>query len=237
VVENNSPAGDPVFDYYKKIEQNERIKVLHWPREFNYSAINNWAAKEATGEYLMLLNNDIEIITPDWLEQMVMFAQYRENAIVGAKLYYPDGKIQHGGLIVGIYGVAGHAHRHFDKNDFGYFARLVMVQNLSAVTAALMLVRRDVFDEVGGFEEKFQVAFNDVDFCLKVRSAGYNVIFNPEVEAWHYESKSRGIEDTEEKQERFTSEINLFYERWGEFIVDPYYNVNLALDSEDFAIK
>lgn len=237
IVENNSTDKE-IFNYYKELEAKDKARVLKWPGRFNYAAINNWAEKEAHGKYLLFLNNDIEIITPEWIEGMIMYAQFNEIGAVGAKLYYSDETVQHAGVIVGIGGVAGHSHKGASRSSFGYFTRLGLVQNLSAVTAAMLLVRKDVFDEIGGFDEKFIVAFNDVDLCLRIRDAGYRNVFTPEVEAWHYESKSRGSdEENDGKKKRFRSECEYFYERWGEYPLDPYYNVNLTLDKEDFSLK
>ena len=235
IVENNS-VDDDIFSYYDEIKAKSGVKVIVWNKPFNYSAINNMATKECNGKYLVFMNNDIEIITPDWLEQMVMFAQFKETAVVGAKLYYPDDTVQHGGIILGLGGVAGHSHKHYSRKDYGYSYRLMSIQELSAVTAALMLIRRDVFAEINGFDENYQVAFNDVDLCLRVKEAGYNIIFTPYVEAYHHESKSRGYEDTLEKQKRFQGECNRFIEHWGFARKDPYYNPNLTLDKEDFSL-
>ena len=236
IVENNSTDED-IFAYYEEIKTKPGVRILTWEKPFNYSAINNWAATFAAGQHLVFLNNDIEIISPDWLEQMLMYTQFKENAVVGAKLYYPDGTIQHAGVIIGLGGVAAHSHKGFVHEDFGYMGRLLITQDLSAVTAAMMMVRRDVFDEVGGFDEDYTVAFNDVDFCLKIREIGYHIIFTPYVEAWHYESKSRGQEDTIDKQQRFQSEVNKFVQRWGYQRRDPFYNPNLTLEREDFSLR
>ncbi len=236
IVENNSTEKE-IFDYYEELEAKGLARVLRWPGIFNYAAINNWAAKEAKGDYLLFLNNDIEVITPEWIEGMMMYAQFKEIGAVGPKLYYPDDTIQHAGVTVGIRSIAGHCHRGSPRDSFGYFDRLVLVQNVSAVTAAVLLIRSEVFNEVGGFDEKFVVAFNDVDFCLRVLKAGYRNIFTPEVEAWHYESKSRGRDDaTSATVARFKSECELFHEIWGDF-VDPYYNKNLTLSKEDFSLR
>ncbi len=239
IVENNSTEKG-TFDYYEKAQKEyNNLKVITWDNGFNYSAINNFAEKQAQGEYILLLNNDIEIITPDWLEQMLMFAQRDDVGAVGVKLYYPDDTIQHAGVIVGLGGVAGHSHKMFDRKDPGYMARAVIIQNLSACTAACLLVRRDVYNMVGGLDEGYAVAFNDVDFCMKIRDAGYLIVFTPFAEFYHYESKSRGDEDTPEKRERFNSEVFRFQDRWGKELKagDPYYNPNLTLDSENFALK
>ncbi len=239
IVENNSTEKG-TFDYYEKAQKEyNNLKVITWDNGFNYSAINNFAEKQAQGEYILLLNNDIEIITPDWLEQMLMFAQRDDVGAVGVKLYYPDDTIQHAGVIVGLGGVAGHSHKMFDRKDPGYMVRAVIAQNLSACTAACLLVRRDVYNRVGGLDEGYAVAFNDVDFCMKIRDAGYLIVFTPFAEFYHYESKSRGDEDTPEKRERFNSEVFRFQDRWGKELKagDPYYNPNLTLDSENFALK
>ncbi len=236
VVENNST--DPAtFEYYKDIEKDERIRVVKWEREFNYSAINNFGAQFAHGDIFLLLNNDIEVITSDWLEQMAMFAQRKDVGAVGAMLYYPDDTIQHAGVIVGLGGVAGHSHKNFQRGTPGYAIRLTIAQNLSAVTGACLMVRRKVWEEVGGLDEKFAVAFNDVDLCMKIRAAGYLIVWTPYAELYHYESKSRGYEDTPEKERRFEGEKGRFGSKWGQILVegDPYYNPNLTLDREDFS--
>ena len=239
VVENNSTE-DETFKYYEQAKQKyDNLRVIVWESGFNYSAINNFAVKEAKGEYVLLLNNDIEVITSDWLEQMLMFAGRKDVGAVGAKLYYDDDTIQHAGVIVGLGGVAGHSHKGYARENPGYMARASIAQNLSACTAACLMVRRDVYDEVGGLEEGYAVAFNDIDFCMKIREAGYLIVFTPFAEFYHYESKSRGDEDTPEKRARFNSEIFRFQERWGKELKagDPYYNPNLTLDSEDFALR
>lgn len=238
IIENNSEE-DKTFAYYDYLKKNDKIKVVYWEREFNYSAINNFGAKAATGEYLLLLNNDVEIITEHWIEEMLMFAQRKDVGAVGAMLYYPDDTIQHAGVILGIGGVAGHSHKYFKKGEYGYSSRLTIAQNLSCVTAACLMIKKEIFDEVKGLDEGFAVAFNDVDFCMKVREAGYLNVFTPYAQLYHYESKSRGLEDTKEKQQRFKSEIDRFYSKWDKelSVGDPYYNVNLTLDREDFSYK
>lgn len=239
IIENNSTEKD-IFEYYKELEKNEKIKVLYYPEKgFNYSKIINYGVKNTDGEYIIQLNNDTKLLTPDWLEKMVGMNQREDVGAVGVKLYYPDGTIQHAGTIIGVYGVAGHVFRGLYKNTHGYFARESHIQNLSAVTAACIMAKRSVYEEVGYMEEAFAVAFNDIDFCLKIIKSGKKIIYNPFVEFTHYESKSRGAEDTPEKQERFKKEIDLFYERWGEYKKkgDPYYNINLRLDSDQYEIK
>ncbi|MBQ2934348.1 MAG: glycosyltransferase family 2 protein [Clostridia bacterium] len=239
VVENNSTEPE-TFKYYKAAQSKyDNLRVITWERGFNYSAINNFAAKQVDGEYILLLNNDIEVITPDWIEQMLMFAQRKDVGAVGAKLYYDDDTIQHAGVIVGLGGVAGHSHKGFARDNPGYMARASIAQNLSACTAACLLIRKDVYDRVEGLDEGYAVAFNDIDLCMKIRASGYLIVFTPFAEFYHYESKSRGDEDTPEKRARFNSEVFRFQERWKKQLKsgDPYYNLNLSLDTEDFALK
>lgn len=237
IIENNSD--EETFKYYDSLKSDERIKVVVYHPEggFNYSAINNFGAKYAKGDYLLLLNNDIEILTPSWIEEMLMFCQRKDVGAVGAKLYYPDDTIQHAGVIIGLGGVAGHSHKYFPREHCGYAYRLTIAQNMSCCTAACLLVKKSVFDEVGGFDEKFAVAFNDVDLCMKIRDKDYLIVFTPYAEMYHYESKSRGNEDTPEKIARFNGEIRRFKSKWSKQLLagDPYYNVNLTLDREDFS--
>lgn len=239
IVENNSKEKE-TFEYYKNLEKiHNNLKVVCWEGDdFNFSSINNLAVKNSNGEYVLLLNNDIEVISPDWIESMLMFAQRKDVGAVGAKLYYPDGTIQHAGVVLGLGGVAAHAFLGFGHDDPGYSHRLSIAQNLSCVTAACVLVRRSVFDEIGGLDEKFKVAFNDVDMCMKIRAAGYNIIFTPYAELCHYESKSRGYEDTPEKIERFVGEVERFRKKWADELDngDPYYNANLTLDNTSFSV-
>ena len=215
------------------------MKVVAWNDKFNFSAINNFGAQYANGDILLLLNNDIEVITPDWLEQMLMFAQRKDVGAVGSMLYYPDDTVQHGGVILGIGGVAGHAHKYFQRGDYGYMSRLTIAQNYSCVTAACVMMRRAVWDEIGGIDDAFAVAFNDVDMCMRIRKAGYLVVWTPYAELYHHESKSRGPEDTPEKQRRFQREVLRFQECWEKELKagDPYYNPNLTLEREDFSFK
>lgn len=239
IVENNSEE-QATFDYYEKLKQNnKKVKVVVWEKKFNYSAINNFGVKFASGEYLLFLNNDTEIINSDCIEELLGHCMRDDVGIVGARLYYEDDTIQHAGVIIGLGGVAGHAFPGACKEEPGYFGRIIAAQDYSAVTAACMMTKKSVFNEVQGFEEKLAVAFNDVDFCMKVREAGYLVVYNPYAELHHYESKSRGLEDTEEKVQRFQGEIETFKERWGEFLLkgDPYYSPNLTLDKNDFSLR
>lgn len=239
IVENNS-ADSATFEYYDKLKsQYDNLHVVIWKDKFNYSAINNFGVKCANGEYVLLLNNDVEVITPAWLEEMLMFAQRSDVGAVGSMLYYPDKTIQHAGVILGIGGVAGHSHRYKSANNVGYFARASIAQNLSACTAACLMMRKAVFNEVGGLDEEYAVAFNDVDLCMAIRKKGYLIVFTPYSELYHYESKSRGLEDTPEKQKRFAGEIKRFQSKWQAELDkgDPYYNPNLTLVSEDFSFK
>lgn len=238
VVENNSQSAE-IFDYYSQLQERGNIRVLYYKGAFNFSKINNWAVAQCDGEYIVLLNNDTEVISPDWLENMLMYAQRDDVGAVGAKLYFPDGRIQHGGIILklGADRVAGHAHYGADNSNLGYMGRLCYAQDVSAVTAACLMIRKDRYDEVGGLNEDLAVAFNDVDFCLKLREKGYLNIFTPFAELYHYESISRGI-DTGENRERFMAECVAFRERWKEALDkgDPYYNPNFSLDSSMFEL-
>ena len=239
IVENNSEK-EETFEYYKKLpERYPRVRVLTWEKEFNYSAINNFAAEEAQGEYLLFLNNDVEILTPDWIEEMLQNCQQENVAAVGAKLYYPDDTIQHAGVVLGLGGIAGHIMCRASREDPGYFGRMISVQEISAVTAACMMVKKSEFDSVKGFDETFQVAFNDIDLCMKFRAAGKKIIFTPYAELYHYESKSRGLEDTPEKQFRFDKEVKRFQEKWAQQLEmgDPYYSPNLSVTEGDCSLR
>lgn len=238
IIENNSEETE-TFEYYDSLEKENNMTVVTWEKEFNYSAINNYGASFAKGKYLLLLNNDVEVISPDWLQEMLMFVQREDVGAAGAKLYYPNDTIQHAGVIIGIGGVGGHSHKYYQSSDPGYFGRLVTVQNLSAVTAACLMIGKELFDRLGGLDAGYKVAFNDVDFCMRIREAGYLIVFTPFAELYHYESLSRGGEDTPEKVERFNGEVRRFMERWKEALDkgDPYYNPNLSLIYEDFREK
>lgn len=237
LVDNNS--NDPQsLAYFEDIDRHEQVRVLRYPHPFNYSAINNFAAKHANGEIIGLINNDVEVISPEWLAEMVSHAQREDVGCVGAMLYYPNDTIQHAGVIIGIGGVGGHSHKHFKRGEHGYFSRLNIVQNLSAVTAACLVVRKSVFYEVNGLNEtELTVAFNDVDFCLKVQAAGYRNVWTPYAELYHYESISRGAEDNPEKVARFNMEANYMRLTWNtDKVVDRYYNKNLSNRNESFSI-
>lgn len=239
IVENNSTQKE-TFAYYDRIQQEHgNVRVLYWKEEFNYSGINNFGAANARGEYLLLLNNDTEMIGENAIEELLGPCLRPDVGIVGARLYYPDDTIQHAGVIVGFGGVAGHAFIGSRRGDNGYFSRIICQADLSAVTAACMMVKRSVFEEAHGLDPEFQVAFNDIDFCLRVRSLGQLVVYNPFAEFYHYESKSRGYEDTPEKIERFNRESARFAGRWEELLKkgDPYYNPNLTLSKADFSLR
>ena len=225
LIENNSKAPE-TFRTYKRMQKEhpDNLKVVTWEgKGFNYSALNNFGEKFATGEYLLLLNNDTEVITAAWLEEMVMYAQQKRVGCVGAKLLYPDDTIQHAGVGFGIGGVAGHLHKYYPASSDGYMGRLNYVQDVYADTAACLLIRKEIYDEVGGLDESYAVAFNDVDFCVRVRQAGYTNVFTPFAQLYHYESKSRGMEDNPEKQKRFQGEVLRFQARWGDLLAagDP----------------
>lgn len=239
IVENNS-TDSATFEYYKKLEaENEKVHVVYWDGVFNYSAINNYGASFARGEYFLLLNNDTEIINPNCLEELLGYCMRSDVGAVGARLYYEDDTIQHAGVVIGFGGIAGHCFVLQPRGTTGYCHRIICAQDYSAVTAACMMVKRTAFEEVGGLSEELQVAFNDIDFCMKLRKAGYLIVYNPYAELYHYESKSRGLEDTPEKVARFNREISVFEKRWPDILRngDPYYNPNLTLKSQDFSLK
>ena len=238
IVENNS-TGQEIFDYYKEIDGRDGIRVVYWKSGFNYSALNNFGFTFAKGDYILCLNNDVTVITPDWLERMIGQCQRKEVGIVGGKLYYPDDTIQHAGVIIGIGGVAGAMFVGMARERSGYLRKAILQQDLSAVTAACMMVDRKAWEGAGGFNEDLAVAFNDIDFCLKVRREGYLVVYEPNVELYHYESKSRGYEDTPEKQKRFLSEINYMKAHWSEILTkgDPYYNENFSLNTCNYTLR
>ena len=238
IVENNSSSPE-IFNYYREIEKRPGVRILTWKEGFNYSAINNFGEKSAAGDYLLFLNNDVEVINPGWIEELLGNCQRKEVGIVGAKLYYPDDTIQHAGTVIGIGGIAGHAFLNMPRSRTGYLHKASLQMDLSAVTAACMMMKRQVFKQLGGFEERLSVAFNDVDLCLRTVQAGYLVVYNPEVELYHYESKSRGAEDSEEKVRRFQEEIEFMRCRWMDLLKkgDPYYNRNLTLSKWNYSLR
>ena len=215
------------------------VRMVYWDGVFNYSAINNYGASFAKGEYLLLLNNDTEIINSDCLEELLGYCMRKDVGAVGARLYYEDDTIQHAGVVIGFGGIAGHCFVQQKRGTTGYCHRIICAQDYSVVTAACMMVKKSAFDAVGGLSEELAVAFNDIDFCMKLRKAGYLIVYNPYAELYHYESKSRGLEDTPEKVARFNKEIATFEKKWPEILKngDPYYNPNLTLKSQDFSLK
>lgn len=240
LVLNNQTTCPKTLALFKSITvKHANLRILDWNQPFNYSAINNYGVEHAKGEIIGLINNDIEVITHDWLTEMVSHAIRPEIGCVGAKLFYPNDTIQHAGVILGIGGVAGHSHKYFNRQDPGYFSRLQLTQNLSAVTAACLLVRKSIFKEVNGLdEENLTVAFNDVDFCLKVREAGYRNLWTPYAELYHHESISRGADDNPQKQKRAHQEISFMKHKWHTQLQhDPAYNRNLSLTYENFSLK
>lgn len=238
IVENNSKT-DEIFAYYLELREKHGVRIVIWEREFNYSAINNYAARSAKGEVLLFLNNDTEVISPDWIEQMLQYTQREDVGAVGAKLYYEDDTIQHGGVILGFLGIAGHSFSRLSKEDPGYMGRAMVAQNVSAVTAACLMMKRKLFEDLGGFDESLEVAFNDIDLCIRIRQAGKLIVYNPYAELYHLESISRGFEDTQEKQARFLSEIDYFNSKWKKELLtgDPYYNPHLDLEQTPFRLS
>ena len=240
IVENNS-VENATFAYYNELEQTcRKARVVYWNEKgFNYSSINNFGVKHAKGEYILFLNNDTELVNRDSISEMLGYCMRNDVGAVGARLYYADNSIQHAGIIIGLGGIAGHAFAGSLYENPGYCGRIHMVQNYSAVTAACMMVKKAVFEKVQGFDERYAVAFNDVDLCLKMRKEGYLIVYTPYAEFNHYESKSRGYEDTAEKKQRFETEGALFKRAWENVFSDgdPYYNPNLTLDKTDFSFK
>jgi glycosyltransferase involved in cell wall biosynthesis len=238
IVDNDS-VEPQTLEYFKQIQvSDDRVRVLPFPGVFNYSKINNWAVEKSRGELIGLINNDIEVISGEWLTEMVSHALRPDIGAVGAKLLYKNDLIQHAGVILGIGGVAGHSHKYYSNNDQGYFSRLKLVQNYSAVTAACMVLRKELFHLAGGLDENnLKVAFNDVDFCMKITELGYRNLWTPFALLYHHESISRGVENTPEKQARFISESKFIEAKWSDKLkVDPFYNPNLTLIHEDFSL-
>ena len=240
VIENNSVESE-TFACYRELTENDKVKVVNYEGTFNYSSVNNFGAAEAAGEYLLLLNNDTQVITVNWMEEMLMYAQRKDVGAVGAKLYYGDKTIQHAGVVLGLgaHRTAGHSHYGQHRDNLGYMGRLCYAQNVSAVTGACLLVKKALFEEVGGLDESFVVSLNDVDFCLKLREKGYLNVFTPFAELYHFESMSRGLDDDGERAQRYNRESERFREKWKEVLAggDPYYNPNFSLDRSDFALK
>lgn len=240
VVENNS-VSEEIFIYYKQIQENLAIRVIHYEGDFNYSRINNFGVSQAKGEYVLLLNNDTSVITPDWIEEMLMYAQRKDVGAVGAKLYYEDRTIQHASVVLGLgaHRTAGHSHYRVDHQNLGYMGRLCYAQNVMAVTGACLMMRKALYEELGGLDVGFTVALNDVDLCVRAWKTGRVNVFTPFAELYHYESASRGTDLVGENAGRYEKEAALFRERWKELLAqgDPYYNPNFSLDRSDFALK
>ncbi len=239
IVENNSTEEETAKIYRQLEEKYKNVKVVYWPREFNYSAITNFGVEHSRGEYLLLLNNDVQLIGRDGVNALLEYARQPDVGIVGAKLLFGDGTVQHGGVIVGLGGLAGHAFLFHENNHETHMDLLNLPREISAVTAAYMMTKRSVYEEVRGFYEGLPVAFNDIDYCMKVRQTGRKIIYQPYAQAYHYESKSRGADDTPEKQARFDREVRTFRRRWMPFILqgDPYYNRNLTISQHDYACR
>ncbi len=242
VVENGSETKE-IFDYYEKLKDDPQIKVVTYTDKgsFNYSKVNNFGVKEASGDYILLLNNDTQVITVNWMEELLMYAQREDVGAVGAKLYYGNKTIQHAGVVLGLgaHRTAGHSHYGQHRDNLGYMGRLCYAQDVSAVTGACLLVKKKLFEEVGGLDESFAISLNDVDFCLKLREKGLLNVFTPFAELYHFESVSRGLDDQGEKAARYNDESERFREKWKEVLEkgDPYYNPNFSLDRSDFALK
>lgn len=238
IIENNSTT-DEIFRYYKELSKDPRIHLLRWGKEFNYSAINNFGVAHAKGEYLLFLNNDIKSINPDWMEELLGVCQRPEVGGVGAKLIYPDNTIQHAGCVVGMGGIAGHMFVDMPADRTGYLHKASLLQDMSAVTAACLMMKKEVFEEAGGFTEELAVAFNDVDLCLKVRKNNHLIVYDPYAKLYHMESKTRGAEDSKEKVRRFQTEIEYMRCHWLDILKngDPYYNKNLSLTKWNYSLK
>lgn len=226
------------FRYYEEIKSNSKVRITEYDGTFNYSKIINYAVPLLDSRYIIFLDSDTEIISREWITAMLEHVQRKEVGIAGALLYYPNDTIQHAGVIIGINGVAGHSHKYFPRNTFGYMNRVKIIQNLSAVTAACLMTKKNVFEEVGGFDENYSHTY-DLDFCLKVKEKGYLIVYTPYSELYHHKSLSRSYEDTLEKQARFKKEVEYFQRKWKDVLAkgDPYYNPNLTLDKEDFSIR
>ena len=245
VVENNSTQAITEAYYKAMVKKYPRCRLVRYEGPFNFSAINNLARRQAQGEYLLLLNNDIEVLSDGFLAELLSYAQRPDVGAVGAKLFYPDGTIQHGGVILGINGTAGHSHKSHPQNAVGDLYRLVTAQNYLAVTGACLLVRAELYDKAGGLDEgDFAVAYNDVDLCLKLYEMGLHNVFTPWAQCVHYESKSRGLDDgsaaSAANQARYAREKAAFQARWGRYLpegADPYYNIHFNNKFENFGLK
>jgi GT2 family glycosyltransferase len=238
LIVDNASVEPATLAFFDTLAAEPRVRILRQDGPFNFSALNNHAVTQATGSLIGFINNDIEVIEPGWLAEMVSHAARPGVGAVGAKLLYADGKIQHAGVILGVLGVAGHTHKGFNRHDYGYFARLQLCQNLSCVTAACMVMPKALFERLGGFDARnLAIAFNDVDLCIRIRQEGHQVIWTPYAELFHLESASRGSDLTPENRDRFAAEVKYMLDRWGDVLrSDPYYNPNLSLDATDFSL-
>jgi len=256
VVENNSET-EEIFAYYKELtndkfdkamkhgdavtSEDHVIKIVKYEGEFNYSAINNLGVEKTDGEYILLLNNDTQVITVNWMEELLMYAQREDVGAVGGKLFYGNKTIQHAGVVIGLgaHRTAGHTHYGQSRENLGYMGRLCYTQNVTAVTGACLMVKKELFEKVGGLDTGFAVSLNDVDFCLKLRKEGYLNVFTPFAELYHFESISRGLDDMGEKAQRYNKESEVFRDKWKEELAkgDPYYNPNFSLDRSDYSLK
>lgn len=255
IIENNSVEKE-TFEYYEKLKINEKVKILNYTEylknkienevqdnnisEFNYSALINFGVKNTDGDFVLQLNNDTKLLTKNWLELFIGYAQNEDIGAVGARLYYEDKEIQHAGIAYGIGGTAGNLLVNLPYGEHAYFGRESATRNVSAVTGACLFARRDIYEEVGFMDENlFKVAFNDVDFCLKILEKGYRIVYNPYIELYHFESKSRGYEYSKKQEERFEKESNNFKEKWKNLLKapDPYYNPNFSRETCNFDLK
>ena len=238
LIENGS-QDIKTFVYYAELMAEERVTVYQWTDPFNFSAVNNFGAQKANGDLLLFLNNDIEVINSDWLDRMVEYAVRPDIGAVGAKLYYPTNILQHGGVIMGLGGIAEHYHKFCPRESSGHFGLLRVARNVSAVTGACLLIRKNVFFEVNGFDKKYPIAFGDIDFCLTLRKKGYLNAWTPYAELYHYESLTRGLEDNDEKRARFQCEVETFLSKWHSVLedYDPYYNPNATLFRQDHSVS
>lgn len=240
IVENNSETPE-IWKYYKELEENEKVQIVTYQGAFNYSAVNNLGVSKADGDYILLLNNDTQVITVNWMEELLMYAQREDVGAVGAKLYYENKTIQHAGVVLalGAHRTAGHSHYGQHRENLGYMGRLCYAQDVSAVTGACLMVSKELFEKAGGLDESFTISLNDVDFCIKLREMGYLNVFTPFAELYHFESISRGLDDQGEKAQRYNEESERFRKKWKEVLEkgDPYYNPNFSLDRSDFSLK
>ena len=239
IIVGNSSSEEKTLKLCKELKKPDYIKFIQWDKPFNLSAVNNYAVNYTIGDVLLFLNNNTKVINTDWMERMLEHVVRREVGVVGAKLHYTDGTVQHAGIIIGIQGVTGYSHRRFPREYIGYNGRIKIVQNLSAVTGACLMTRKDIFEEVRGFDQRYIANLNDVDFCIKIRERGYSIIYTPYAELYHFESKTGGYDNASEEQEMLRRDIKYFQNKWNNLLKkeDPYYNPNLTLQKEDFSIR